>query len=203
MTLRFSAPHVNVALRLAVPVLVVIAAVASSEGDARALGPVDVEVGARVGIGTNPDSKGPNPFGLGIGGRAGVSIFHVYGGISAIHYFGTSADVGGPGTSGLVTTTNVSYSSTLLGLELGYSITAIPKLTIRPQLGVGNASFSFADVSQSHLYLEPGLTALLSLGVVYLGADANLLAIPGIDQGGGDTKTYTSFTIHGQIGIQF
>jgi hypothetical protein len=189
---------VNLLLRLAAPALLAIAAIGASERDAHALGPVDVEIGARVGVGTNPDSKGPNPFGLGIGGRAGVSIFHIYGGLSAIHYFGASSDI--PTPAGTVSS---SYSSTLLGVEAGYSITAIPHLTLRPQLGIGNASFSFADVSQSHLYLEPGFVALVTLGLVYVGADVNLLAIPGIDQGAGNTKTYTSFTFHGQIGIQF
>ena len=34
---------------------------------------------------------------------------------------------------------------------------------------------------------------------------AQLLAapIPGVDQGASDKKTYTAFTMHGQIGIQF
>jgi hypothetical protein len=194
---------VNLVLRLAVPSLLAIAAIGATERDAHALGPVDVEVGARVGVGTNPDSNGPNPFGFGIGGRAGVSIFHIYGGLSAIHYFGSSADVGGPGVAGTLINTSATYSSTLLGVEAGYSITAIPHLTLRPQLGIGNASFSFGDLSESHLYLEPGVVGLVTLGLVYVGADLNLLAVPGIDQGGGDTKTYTAFTIHGQIGIQF
>jgi hypothetical protein len=189
--------------RLIAPCVFAVAAMGATERDAKALGPVDVELGARVGVGTNPDSAGPNPFGFGIGGRAGVTFFHVYGGLSAIHYFGSSNDVAGPGAIGTFVTKNVTYSSTLLGVEAGYSITAIPLLTIRPQLGVGNAAFSFGDASQSHLYLEPGLVALVTLGLVYIGADANLLAIPGIDRGNNDTKTYTSFTIHGQIGIKF
>jgi hypothetical protein len=89
-----------------------------------------------------------------------------------------------------------------IGVTIKKSL-AFPLMAIRPQLGIGNASFSFANVSQSHLYLEPGFVALVKLGLLYVGGDVNLLAIPGIDQGGGDTKTYTSFTIHGQIGIQF
>ena len=189
--------------RLAVPAILAAVAMGATEHDAKALGPVDVEIGARVGVGTNPDSAGPNPFGFGVGGRAGVTIFHIYGGLSAIHYFGTSNDVSGPGAIGGFVTKSLTYSSTLLGVEAGYSITGIPHLTIRPQLGVGNAAFSFGDASQSHLYLEPGLVVLVSLGLVYIGADANILAIPGVDQGTSDTKTYTSFTIHGQIGIQF
>ena len=86
----------NLVMRIAVPCLLAIAAIGMSERDAHALGAVDIEGGARVGVGTNPDSTGPNPFGLGVGGRAGVSIFHVYLGFSAIHYFGASGDVSEP-----------------------------------------------------------------------------------------------------------
>jgi len=133
-----------------------------------------------------------------------VSIYHVYAGISAIHYFGSSADVSGPNTpAGTFGTASVDYSTTLIGGELGYSITGIPLLTIRPQIGIGNASFSFGDASQSHLYLEPGVVGLINLGLLYVGADANVLVIPSVDQGLNDTKTYTSLTIHGQIGIRF
>ena len=42
----------NIALRLAAPALVAIAAIVASERDAHALGPVDVEIGARVGVAT-------------------------------------------------------------------------------------------------------------------------------------------------------
>ena len=184
--------------RLAAPALFAAAVFGATERDAQAIGPVDIEAGARVGVGTNPDSDGPNPFGLGLGGRAGVSIFHVYGGLSAIHYFGSSSQI--PTPTGTFEST---YSSTLLGVELGYSITAIPRLTIRPQLGLGNAAFSFGDLSSSYLYLEPGVTGLVSLGLIYVGADLNLLAIPGVEQGGTESKTFTAFTAHGQVGVQF
>ena len=186
-------------VRLAVfaPILA-LATLVTTEHDAHALGPIDIEAGLRAGFATKPSSNDANPFGLGIGGRAGVGIFHLYGGISAIHYFGEKQDI-----TSQVGTTRVSFSSTLLGLELGYSITAIPLLTIRPQLGIGNAAFSFQDDSTSHLYLEPGVVVLISLGLVYVGADANVLVVPGIDQGDGSTKTDTSFTLHAQAGIKF
>ena len=194
----------NSALRLAVPCFLAIAAICATADDARALGPLDIELGARVGAATNPNSNTPTPFGVGVGGRAGVSIYHLYAGISAIHYFGSSADVSGPATpAGTFGTVSVDYSSTLIGGELGYSITGIPLLTLRPQIGIGNASFSFGDASQSHLYLEPGLLAMIRIGIVYVGADANILVIPSVDQGLNDTKTYTSLTVHGQIGLVF
>ncbi len=204
--IRFRSRLLPRALSVAVPCFLAVAALGATERDAHALGPVDVEVGARVGFGTNPDANGPNPFGFGIGGRAGVTLFHhLYAGLSAIHYFGNSTDLAGPGTpAGVFNVGSVSYSSTLLGVEAGYSITAVPLLTLRPQLGVGNAAFSFGDASQSHLYLEPGFVALVTLGLVYVGADATVLVVPSIDQGGtAGTHTYSAFTLHGQIGLRF
>jgi len=184
--------------RLGLSALLIGLSFAALEHDAQALGPVDVEIGARVGVGTKPDSGTASPFGLGLGARGGVSFFHFYGGLSAIHYFGSSTDL--PTASGTV---NSHYSSTLLGVELGYSITIVPKLLLRPQLGIGNASLSFGDTSHGHLYLEPGLTALLLLGNLYLGADANLLAVTGIATGDNQTKTYAALTAHAQIGLRF
>ena len=56
--------------------------------------------------------------------------------------------------------------------------------------------------SSSHLYFEPGVVALIPLGLLYVGADANLLVIPGVARGTEDS-TFTAFTVHGQIGVQF
>jgi hypothetical protein len=43
--------------------------------EAHALGPVDLEVGARAGIGTDPCGFFvPNPLGFGLGGRAGICL---------------------------------------------------------------------------------------------------------------------------------
>ncbi len=188
----------NYLVRLALPVALAAGLVAASEQDAAALGPIDIEAGAKIGVGTNPDSASANPFGFGLGGRAGVNVFNIYGGVSAVHYFGTSVDIPN-GTGG---TTSASLSSTLLGGELGYTITAIPLIQIRPQVGLGNAHAVFATLSDDHLYLEPGVTVLVPLGFFFVGADANLLVIPGVDTSPGNTTTYTSFTAHGQLGFR-
>jgi hypothetical protein len=184
-------------LRLTVPVLL---AVAALEGEAHALGPIDLEAGAKVGVGTNPNSNGPNPYGFGLGVRGGVGIFSVYAGLSAVHYFGGSLELPPPIGA------KVDYSSTLVGGELGYTITAIPLIDIRPQVGLGSANFSSTlsgtTTSESKLYIEPGLTVLVPLGLLFLGADANALIIPDVPAPGGGTKTYTSATLHGQIGIR-
>ena len=183
--------------------------------DARALGPVDLEVGAKVGMGTNPIGAkngapdAPNPLGFGLGGRAGVSILGLYGGVQLMYYLGSSQDesVGG-------STLSVKEHSLLYGIEAGYGITLLDLLTIRPQLGIGNYTLSgsasgsaggisvdASSQSRSNLYLEPGVTGIVSLGMWFVGADANLLILPGFDVGPNyDAKV--AFTLHGQIGIK-
>jgi hypothetical protein len=164
--------------------------------EAHALGPIDLELGAKVGAGSKPESNAPNPYGFGLGGRAGISIFHLYAGGSAIHYFGGSTDTA---------VGKLDVSSTLLGGELGYTITALPIIQLRPQMGLGSATFSSSlggtDSSSGHLYLEPGLTVLIPILLLYVGADANALIVPGVDQTSGGTKTLTSLTLHAQVGI--
>lgn len=74
-------------------------AVVTTARTARALGPVDVESGAKVGGATSPYSNGGaiNPFGFGIGGRAGIVLLdHLYAGVNVMYYFGSS----GPATGG-------------------------------------------------------------------------------------------------------
>lgn len=186
--------------RVALPAAALALAFVASENTAHALGPIDIEAGAKVGVATNP-SDGNNPYGFGLGLRGGVGIFGFYGGISAVHYFGSDVDVLVPGQSD-----KPHLSTTLLGLELGYTISAIPIINIRPQLGIGNATFYVSgggsDTSDSHVYVEPGVVVLVPLGLVYVGADVNALIIPGVDVGT-ESKTYTSLTIHGQVGVRF
>lgn len=183
--------------RLALPVAAVAFALVATEKPAHALGPVDLEAGAKVGVATNP-SDGDTPLGFGAGVRAGVGIFGFYGGLSFMHYFGSSTSV--PIVGDVSTTTN------LFGVELGYTISSLPVVQIRPQLGVGDIVITGSGGGQStsdgHIYLEPGVTVLVPLGLLYVGGDVNALIIPGVDQGT-DTKTYTSLSIHGQVGVRF
>src|SRR5580704_7161554 len=58
---------------------------------AKALGPVDIEVGARAGAAFGPLA----PLGFGIGGRAGVSFFGFYAGVDVIDYLGATSTCGG------------------------------------------------------------------------------------------------------------
>ena len=172
--------------------------------EAHALGPIDLEVAAKVGYANNPGSGDPNPLGVGLGGRAGVAFMGAYGGVNILYYFG--------GTSN-VNIASVSASSLLYGIEAGYGVTLVDILTVRAQLGVGNitisssgslGSVSAPSSSLNNLYLEPGLTGLLGFGTYFVGADANLLILPSIaQQNGGGSSTETCFTLHGQIGVKF
>jgi hypothetical protein len=178
--------------------------------NASALGPVDVEVAAKVGGGTNPVNVGsesqppgaapsnpPNPLGFGLGGRAGASFMGFYGGLSFMFYLGESQVNQG---------VTESLKSILYGGEAGYNI-RVSILTLRPQLGIGNFTRSQnwsggtmlppGSTSTSSLYLEPGLTGLLAFGMWIVGADANVLFLTGL------SGAWPAFTAHGQVGIKF
>lgn len=164
-------------------------AIVTSTRPAHALGPIDLEIGAKAGVATNPASGGgTNPLGFGLGGRAGVVLLdHLYGGVNLMYYLGGSD---GP----------ESFHTLMYGVEAGWGWKLIDILTIRPQVGIGNATFSIsgpATSSNSNWYLEPGVTGLVSLGLLFVGADANLLAFPGL------ANSNVAFTLHGQVGVKF
>jgi hypothetical protein len=185
----------------------ILAAVAAAllTPDANAAGPIDFEVAVKGGAGTTPGGgSGPNPLGFGLGGRAGVSIFGLYGGVSIINYFGESQSVQTP--------VNVSTSvhSLLYGFEGGYGSKFGP-ITLRGQVGVGNYHESFdisagplqGSPSHDSLYLEPGATLLVAIGTFLVGADANVLILPNQPDATGQTSFNAGFTLHAQIGVRF
>jgi hypothetical protein len=173
------------------------AALACIPRDASALGPVDIELAAKAGGGTNPlggSGQPPNPLGFGLGARGGVSIVGIYVGANVLYYLGSSETVLG---------SNLSVHSLLYGGELGYDI-KVAILTIRPQVGVGNYTLSATGLSdQNNLYVEPGVTGLVSLGTLFVGADANALILPNMKQLDGSSSTSAGFTLHGQVGVKF
>jgi hypothetical protein len=162
---------------------------------ADALGPVDIEIAARAGVAAGP----LGPLGFGIGGRGGVSILGLYAGIDVIDYLGATAECGGcsspPGQIVMQ-----SRSALLYGFEAGYNL-KVSRVTIRPQLGLGNfrLSASYGDPTagaiSNYFYLEPGVVGLVSLGVLFVGADVGALLLP--------TGPDSALTVHGQIGVTF
>jgi hypothetical protein len=123
-----------------------------------------------------------------------------------VNYFGESS--GPPSVT-------VSRHALLYGVEGGYGSKMGP-LTLRAQLGVGNYAES-VDVSvtapgspavpstgtRNSLYLEPGLMAMLALGSFLIGADANILILPGRTELDGTSSFDAGFTVHGQLGVKF
>jgi hypothetical protein len=160
--------------------------------DAHALGPIDLEIGAKVGAGTNPTGDAINPLGFGLGGRAGVQIIGIYAGVSAMYYFGGNTS-GPPSRSG---------KAVLYGAEAGYTFN-LAFLELRPQLGVGIYNGNFTTVNGvtstgdgRNVYLEPGITGIIPIGIWFVGADVNLFFLPG------QKDSTTGFTFHGQFGLK-
>lgn len=179
------------------------AAVVSLTGKAFALGPLDLEIGAKAGIGTMPSNSSsdyPNPLNFGIGARAGVSIVGIYGGGSIIYYLGDGKDM---------PVGHVSANTLMYGVEGGYGIKLINLLTLRAQVGVGSYKVTVSSPGgssdHSDLYIEPGVTALITLPLLgwFVGADANALVLTGMKDQNGNSATDLSFTLHGQVGYTF
>ena len=163
---------------------------------AYALGPVDIEISARAGVAAG----NIGPLGFGIGGRGGVSIMGLYAGIEVIEYLGATAECGGCSWPAGAQPVMQSQSALLYGFEAGYNL-KFSRVTIRPQLGLGNFRLSAwygapsaSDVS-NYFYLEPGVVGLVSLGVFFVGADVGALFLP--------TGPDLALTAHGQIGVTF
>ncbi len=189
-----------------VAALVVGAGVLAAPRDAFALGPVDVEVAAQVGGGTSTIGAGPNALGLGLGARAGVDVFGIYAGVAAMYYVGD----GGPVADSNGAPYHRYARSTLVGLEGGYNI-GLSILTLRPQLGIGFYNAGFSDSipsaqgfgttntssSSGSVYIQPGVTGLLSFGIWLVGADVGVLWVPAVD------ASQAAVTVHGQFGIKF
>ena len=95
----------------------------------------------------------------------------------------------------------------MYGIEAGYNF-SVSLLTVRPQLGIGNYTLTASSPgattsSTSNLYLEPGVVGLLSFGQWLVGADANVLFLPGWSDShpGGSSKA--AFTANGEVGVKF
>jgi hypothetical protein len=180
---------------------------AAEEREESSHGGTSFEIGVRGGYASGPIRGAVNPFGGGVGARVGLTFGHVYVGATVLYYLGGS-DVG------------ATDRALLFGGELGYAIPLLPTLTLRPSLGIGDAAVSHSepvDVVTSasgassvtttvhSLYLEPGVTTLLSLGSFLVGLDTGLRVVPGITYGPApaQTTTWLSYTLAGQIGLRF
>jgi hypothetical protein len=171
--------------------------------EARALGPVDVEVAALVGGGTNP-SYAPTLFGFGAGGRAGVAFFGVYLGVAGTYYAGGSAILPITG-SGVADSTHTA----LLGGEAGYTF-RLGALRVRPLVELGVAELTEAGSTRSAFYVEPGFTVLVPIGPLFVGFDLNGILIPSYARpclvsgcAPNPPSSFVGFTFQGQLGVRF
>jgi hypothetical protein len=172
---------------------------------ANALGPVDIEIGARGGVTASP----LGPLGFGIGGRGGVSIFGFYAGIDVIDYLGATSACGGCSMPAGAQQLQQSRSALLYGFEGGYNF-KFSVVTIRPQLGLGDFRWSTSyggspgnpppgpSAISNYFYLEPGVVGLVSLGMFFVGADVGVLLLPT-----GPDPPDPGLTVHGQVGVTF
>lgn len=187
--------------------------------DAGAIGPVDIEVAGQVGAGTDPlRNGGPNPLGFGGGGRAGVAFVGLYGGLALTYYAGGRESNDTFSETSVTRSLHVSSSDHVLmyGIEAGYGFKIVRVFTIRPQVGLGNFTLSYAETSPetfefhgisgniNNLYLQPGMTALVFLGMLSLGVDVNALVLPSIKEPAASSATTdVAFTTHVQVGLRF
>jgi hypothetical protein len=173
------------------------------------------ELGAKASYASAPIRGGTTPFGAGFGGRLGFSVSGLYLGISVINYLGGS-DL------------DISNHAILFGGELGYGFRAPlgggTTLTIRPQVGLGNAAISHTDPSTAkvdvitsasgrsssssdtttidNLYVEPALVMMVSAKGHFAALTGGLLVIPRIAYGG-EAETWMSYGLTGQVGFVF
>jgi hypothetical protein len=147
---------------------------------------ITVSAAALVGYGITshlvcgPTDETCNPFGVGIGVRAGVTLpFHLYLGGTLVYQIGYSKDFGNGDTA----SAHVFYP----GIEGGYDFVFGP-ITLRPYLGVGDAfvtssgtlpavpseqlSSSAYDINQHRFAVWPGAVGYVSFNRFFAGLDA-------------------------------
>jgi hypothetical protein len=120
--------------------------------------------------------RGVEPFGVGVGASAGLSlpVVPIYVGARILWHFGDSAAFSEDGVE-----LKLRRHYLLYGLDLGYDAELGP-IVLRPALGVGRATLEDTTKglgvdlsgSDSSLYLAPSIGLLLKLGLLYAGAEA-------------------------------
>jgi len=134
--------------------------------EARALPLVTLSASLRGLYGAVSGDPALNPYGPGIGLRAGVTLpASLYLGASLDYFFGESESANGTDTSASVLQ--------VLG-NVGYDFGLGP-LTLRPNLGFGlaqsNVDLGEEDASEGNFALSPGVEALVGLGLLNVGGE--------------------------------
>jgi hypothetical protein len=206
----------------------------------------DIEGGGSIGYATNPSKGPSTlGVGIGARAGvdlynfyAGLAITYYFG---ASGNCGGGAPNSGEGLSSLPPSfctamageVSLSQMSVLYGIDLGYTLT-IPRarfLKFRPLLELGDTEITrtgtvidsdvtAGTLSQYHsvnsFYAQPGLLVFVTTSGFFIGADVNLLVIPGVlditgafanaDGSGNlstEKRTLVAFTSHAQVGFRF
>ncbi|HXX67097.1 MAG TPA: hypothetical protein VEK07_07945 [Polyangiaceae bacterium] len=177
--------------------------------------PVAVEVGTRVGGATSPTGP-PDPFAFEAGGRADVMLAHFYAGFSFMFSLGSASDSSCVGPVIVACSTNAgmisaSAHSMRYGAQAGYDIALWKRFSLRPEVGIGTASFrqtspaqilfdgmlSSLDASANKLYAEPSIAGLFAFGHLFVGADAGAVVLPTLPH------SSAALEAHAQVGLRF
>ncbi|HKU40984.1 MAG TPA: outer membrane beta-barrel protein [Polyangiales bacterium] len=143
-----------------------------------------VSAGVLLGFGIAL-GKDYNPWGIGIGARAGYNIQAIYVGARFVFHLGTTDSSVGVGLNAV----EIGYSLWELGVEAGYDMRVVDKLTLRPGAVLGvisaitdnNDPLFAGSSSQIKVELSPGISALYDVtDEFFAGGDLRLpLAIGG------------------------
>lgn len=130
-------------------------------GNASALPLLTLSASLRGLYGTASGDPDANPYGPGLGVRAGVTLpASLYLGASLDYFFGESKEILG---------TDVNASLLQVMANVGYDAGLGP-LTLRPSLGLGlsqaNVEVGPLDESEGNFVLSPGAEAIVGLGLL-------------------------------------
>jgi hypothetical protein len=137
------------------------AAALAFSANASALPLLTLSASLRGLYGTAFGEPDANPYGPGLGVRAGVTLpASLYLGASLDYFFGDSAEIAG---------VDISQSLLQVMANVGYDAGFGP-LTLRPSLGLGlaqsNVEIGPVDESESDFLLSPGAEAIVGLGLL-------------------------------------
>jgi hypothetical protein len=137
------------------------AAALSFSGDASALPLLTLSASLRGLYGSAFGDPEANPYGPGVGVRAGVTLpTSLYLGASLDYFFGESIEIAGG---------DLNQSLLQVLANVGYDAGLGP-LTLRPSIGLGlaqsNLEIGPRDESESNFVLSPGAEAIVGLGLL-------------------------------------
>jgi len=165
---RAQQSRLNPSRRLPAAVLGVACAAAafSFSASASALPLLTLSASLRGLYGAASGDPDANPYGVGLGVRAGVTLpASLYLGASLDYFFGDSAEIAG---------IDVNQSLLQVLANVGYDLGLGP-LTLRPSLGFGlaqsNVEIGPLDESESDFVLSPGAEAIVGLGLLSVSAE--------------------------------